>query len=470
MCYGRPLDVANVTDVWQCGDTACRVGRPLRGHSADVTMSDLVFAVVGVGALLAAMLPRLLEGRRPISLPIVFLVLGVALGLAPGLPRLDPLRESGFVEHLTEVTVIIALMGAGLGLDRPPGWRRWSSTWRLLGITMPLTIAAVALLGGSLLGLAPAAALLLGAALAPTDPVLAGEVQVGEPAETEIDDLDQAEDEVRFGLTSEAGLNDALAFPFVYAAILMAEEGADPRGWIGGWLAFEVVYKLAAGLLAGFAVGWLLGRLFFSTRRRVLRLSEHSEGFVAVAATFLAYGLTEVVQGYGFLAVFVAAVTIRGSERFHGYHIVLHGFIEQVERLLTVLVLLLLGAASVGGMLDDVGWRELAMVALVLLVIRPATGLLGLAGGCGTRSERAAMAFFGVRGIGSVYYVAYGLGAATFAGADTVFAVVGLVVIGSVLLHGTTAGPVMARLDRQGADRQAAHREGQPAPGGAPVA
>jgi NhaP-type Na+/H+ or K+/H+ antiporter len=426
-------------------------------------MSDLVFAVVGVGALLAAVLPRLLEGRRPVSLPIVFLVLGAVLGLAPGLPRLDPLRESGFVEHLTEVTVIIALMGAGLGLDRPPGWRRWSSTWRLLGITMPLTIAAVALLGGSLLGLAPAAALLLGAALAPTDPVLAGEVQVGSPATSAVDDLDRAEDEVRFGLTSEAGLNDALAFPFVYAAILMTEHGADPRGWIGGWLAFEVVYKLSAGLLVGVGVGWLLGRLFFSSRWRALRLSEHSEGFVAVAATFLAYGLTETVQGYGFLAVFVAAVTIRGSERFHGYHGVMHGFIEQVERLLTVLVLLLLGAAAVGGMLADVGWRELALVALVLLVVRPVTGLLGLAGACGSRSERVAMAFFGVRGIGSVYYVAYALGAASFAGADRVFAVVGLVVIASVLLHGATAGPVMARLDRRGSAGQA------PAPGAAAV-
>jgi sodium/hydrogen antiporter len=410
-------------------------------------MSDLVFTVVGVGALLAALLPRLLQGRRPLSLPIVFLLLGAVLGLAPGLPRLDPLADSGFVEHLTEVTVIIALMGAGLALDRPPGRRRWSSTWRLLGITMPLTIAAVALLGGSLLGLAPAAAVLLAAALAPTDPVLASEVQVGEPATEEVEDLDEAEDEVRFGLTSEAGLNDALAFPFVYAAIAMAEHGADPRGWVGGWLAFEVVYKLGVGLLCGWAVGWLLGRLFFSSRRRTLRLSEHSEGFVALTATFLAYGVTEVVQGYGFLAVFVAAVTIRGSERFHGYHGVLHDFIEQIERLLTVLVLLLLGAAAVGGLFAGIGWRELAFAALVLLVVRPAAGLLGLAGGCGTRAQRTAMAFFGVRGVGSVYYVAYALGAASFAGADDVFAVVGLVVVASVVLHGATAGPVMAWLE-----------------------
>jgi len=414
-----------------------------------VTKSDLFFAVIGIGALLAALLPRLLA-TRPISVPIVFVALGALLGLAPGLPRLDPLQESGFIEHLTEVTVIIALMGAGLGLDRPPGWRRWSTTWRLLGITMPLTIAAIAVLGVSVLGLGAAAAVLLGAALAPTDPVLAGEVQVGEPATEELDDLDEAEDEVRFGLTSEAGLNDALAFPFVYAAIAMAEKGADPSGWIGEWLAVEVVYKLAAGMLGGLAVGWLLGRLFFSSRRKVLRLSDHSEGFVAVAATFLAYGLTEVIQGYGFLAVFVAAVTIRGSERFHGYHLVLHGFIEQIERLLTVLVLLLLGAGAVGGMMDSVGWRDLLVVALVLLVIRPLAGWIGLLGSCGTRPQRVAMSFFGVRGIGSIYYVAYALGAAAFTDADEVFAVVGMVVIASVVLHGVTAGPVMARLDGRG--------------------
>jgi NhaP-type Na+/H+ or K+/H+ antiporter len=411
-----------------------------------VTKSDLFFLVIGLGALLSALLPRLLD-KRPVSLPIVFVVLGALIGLAPGLPRPDPLQESGFIEHLTEVTVIIALMGAGLGLDRPPGWRRWSTTWRLLGITMPLTIAAIAVLGVSVLGLGAAAAVLLGAALAPTDPVLAGEVQVGEPATEEVDDLDEAEDEVRFGLTSEAGLNDALAFPFVYAAIAMAEKGADPSGWIGQWLAFEVVYKLAAGLVGGLVVGWLLGRLFFSSRRKVLRLSEHSEGFVAVAATFLAYGLTEVVQGYGFLAVFVAAVTIRGSERFHGYHLVLHAFIEQIERLLTVLVLLLLGAGAVGGMMDVVGWRHLVVVAVVLLVVRPVTGWVGLLGSCGTRQQRVAMSFFGVRGIGSIYYVAYALGAAAFTGADEVFAVVGMVVIASVVLHGVTAGPVMARLD-----------------------
>ncbi|MCU1693221.1 MAG: cation transporter [Frankiales bacterium] len=416
-----------------------------------MSLSDVVFAVVGLGALLAALLPRVVGGRRPVSLPLVFLALGIGLGLLPGLPTLDPIQESTFVEHLTEITVIVALMGAGLGLDRPPSWRGWANTRRLLVVGMPLTIGAVALLGGGLLGLAAPAALLLGAALAPTDPVLAGEVQVGEPATDEVEgeELDRAEDEVRFALTSEAGLNDALAFPFVYVAILMAEEGVAPSGWLREWLLVDVAYKLVVGVLLGWAVGKALGRLTFSSRRATLRLSEHSEGFVALAATFLAYGVTEVAQGYGFLAVFVAAVTIRSSERFHGYHVVLHDFVEQVERLLTVLVLLLLGIAMTDGLLAGVGAREVLVAALVLLVVRPLAAGLALVRSCGTRRERATMAFFGVRGIGSIYYVAYALGTVQMAGGNTVWSVVALVIGASVVVHGSLAGPVMHRLDRR---------------------
>ena len=417
----------------------------------DLTLTDSAFLVVGVAALLAGVLPRLVAGR-PLSLPIVFLLMGAAIGALPILTfEADPQEHLGFLEHLTEVTVIVALMGAGLGLDRPPGRTRWANTWRLLGIAMPLTVVSVALLGSWVLGLAPAAALLLGAALAPTDPVLAGEVQVGEPASDPdtVEDLERAEDEVRFGLTSEAGLNDALAFPFVYAAVLLATEGPDVGSWIGGWIAYEVVYKIAVGVLLGIGVGWVIGKMTFSSSRRTLRLAEHREGSVALAATFLAYGLTEVLQGYGFLAVFVAAVAIRGSERFHDYHRELHHFIEQVERLLTVLVLLLLGMALSDGLLAALGWREIVLAALVLLVVRPLLAGIALRGSCGSRHERMAMAFFGVRGIGSIYYVAYGLGAATFVESDTLWAVVGLVVASSVVLHGISAGPVMDALDRR---------------------
>ena len=448
--YGRPRLPGRVRGT-RTPVTVCRTPRAANPVPVDLTLPDAAFLVIGVAALLAGVLPRLVAGR-PLSLPIVFLAMGAAIGALPFLTfTADPSQHLGFLEHLTEVTVIVALMGAGLGLDRPPGWTRWANTWRLLGIAMPLTIAAVALLGSWVAGLAPAAALLLGAALAPTDPVLAGEVQVGEPASDPVDgqDLERAEDEVRFGLTSEAGLNDALAFPFVYAAVLLATEGTDVGSWIVGWFAYEFAYKITLGVLVGVGIGWLLGKLTFSSSRHTLRLAEHREGSVALAATFLAYGLTEVLQGYGFLAVFVAAVAIRGSERFHDYHRELHHFIEQVERLLTVLVLLLLGIALSDGLLSALGWREVVLAALVLLVVRPLLAGIALRGSCGSRNERAAMAFFGVRGIGSIYYVAYALGAATFAQSDLVWGIVGLVVASSVVLHGMTAGPVMEALDRR---------------------
>ena len=415
-----------------------------------MTATDVAFLGVGLVALLAAVIPRLVAGRA-VSLPLVFTALGVGIGLLPGLPfEADPFQHRGLIEHLTEITVIIALMGAGLSLDRPVGLRRWGVTWRLLAITMPMSIFSVAVLGDLLLGLAPASALLLGAALAPTDPVLAGEVQVGEPTTEPIgeEDLQTVEDEVPFALTSEAGLNDALAFPFVYAAILLASKGTDVGSWFGEWLSVDVLYKIAIGLAMGVLSGGLLGKLAFSSSRKTLRLAEHREGSVALGATSLAYGLAEVASGYGFLAVFAAAVAIRSSQRFHNYHQDLHTFIEQIERLLTVLVLVMLGMALADGLLGGLGPKSYLLAAIILLVVRPLWGAVAIVGSGGTRKERAAIAFFGVRGIGSIYYIAYALGAATFTGAKTVWGVTGLVILGSVVLHGVTAGPVMARLDK----------------------
>jgi NhaP-type Na+/H+ or K+/H+ antiporter len=303
-----------------------------------VDVLDLTFALVGLGALMAALLPRLLA-NRPLSMPIVFLALGVAVfAVFPDLPDPDPLAHPAAAEHLTEIGVIVALMGAGLKLDRPLGRRSWSSTWRLLAIAMPLTIAATALLGWWWAGLVPAAALLLGSSLAPTDPVLASDVQVGDPGGHA-----EGEDEVRFALTSEAGLNDALAFPFVYAAIAMAAAGTGLAGWIGDWALQDVLVKLAVGVVGGIVVGRALGALFFRSRSEKWYLASQAEGFVALAATFLAYGLTEVAGGYGFLAVFLCARSLRATERGHEYHQVLHDFVEQIERLLTVLLLVLFG-------------------------------------------------------------------------------------------------------------------------------
>ncbi|GGO76295.1 cation:proton antiporter [Nonomuraea cavernae] len=410
--------------------------------------AELVYVVAGAGALLAAALPGVLV-RRPFSLPLACLLGGVLVFLLPtGLPDPDPVTHRAALEHITEICVVVSLMGAGLALNRRVSLRGWSSTWRLLGWTMPLTVAGVAGVATGLLGWPLAAALLLGAVLAPTDPVLASDVQVGEPV-----DAENADDEVRFALTSEAGLNDGAAFPFVYAAIALASVGG--AGWLGEWALVDVLYRTGAGVLAGLLIGRLLGRLFFHAPTRDLRLAEHRDGFVALAATFLAYGLTEMVHGYGFVAVFVTACAIRGLERGHGYNNVLHGFVEQIERLLTAWLLLLLGGFVALGGLAALTWQGAVAGISLLLVIRPLAAWLSQWRGRASPMERVATSFFGIRGIGSLYYLAYALGHADFGvPAEELWAVVAFTVIASIVLHGVTATPVMARLDRL-RDRQA---------------
>ncbi|MEV0253964.1 cation:proton antiporter [Streptomyces sp. NPDC050732] len=426
-----------------------------------MTLADGVFVWLGAGALLAAVLPRVVAGR-PLSLPVVFLVGGIAVYLLPlPLPAVDPVQHRLLTEHVTEVCVIIALMGAGLALNRPVGPRLWSSAWRLLGITMPLTVAVTALATWWLLDWPPAAALLLAAVLAPTDPVLASEVRVGEPTRDEHD-----EDEVRFALTSEAGLNDGLAFPFTYAAIaLAAAAGAGwSADWVGRWAVEDVAFKCVVGVLSGLLVGRLLGWLFFRTRATALRLSEYKEGFVALAATFLSYGVTELAGGYGFLAVFTTACTVRAAERAHGFHNVLHDFVEQVERLLTAALLFLLGAFVALGGLAPLTWQGAVTGLLLLLVVRPLAGWAGLLGGRVRGRERWVVAAYGIRGIGSLYYLAYALGRQSFPVPEReLWAVVTFTVLVSVVLHGLTAGPVVSRLDRRRTTRPSRKRE--PAPG-----
>ncbi|MDQ0692693.1 sodium:proton antiporter [Arthrobacter sp. W4I7] len=408
---------------------------------------SILFAAAGLAVFIAAVLPKLLRDV-PFSMPMVFLGAGMAaFALIPTLPDPDPLVHSDFVLHLSEVCVIISLMGAGLALDRPVGRRLWSTTWRLLGIAMPLCIIGLTLLGLWFLGLGLGAALLVASSLAPTDPVLASEVQVGEPADD--DGGTNKEDEVRFGLTSEAGLNDGLAFPFVYLAIAISIVGSSPSAWFPEWFGVDVLWRLAVGLLLGFLTGKVLARLFFSARAESLRLSNHSEGFVALAATFLAYGVTEMIEGYGFIAVFVCAVTIRTAERTHGYHRVLHSYVEQLERLLTVVILVLLGGAIGRGLLAGIGWAEVLVALAFLLVVRPLAGWLGLLGGKTGPRERIALSFFGIRGIGSLYYLSYALGKGRFADqAEWLWGFVGLVVALSIVIHGATTTPLMNRLDR----------------------
>lgn len=406
-----------------------------------------ILVLTGVGILIALVtwLPLALR-KLPLSLPIVCIGLGAAIFLLPHVRlRISPLDQPLLTERFSEFVVIIALMGAGLKLDRPFNLQRWAVTWRLLVVTMPLGIAMLTVLGGTLLGLSWPVALLLAASLAPTDPVLAADVQVGPPQTGE-------EDEVRFGLTSEAGLNDGFAFPFVHLAIALGTFAATGEAWATHWLSVHVAW----GIVAGIVMGWLVGRLFgWVTFHRPggKGLARTGDGLIALSATFVSYGLAEIVHCYGFLAVFVTAMTLRASHRDHSFNVDMHDLTEQVERLAMMTLLLLFGGAVMHGLLAPLRATDVLFVALAIFLVRPLTGILGLAGLAAHRSERWALAFFGIRGVGSIYYLAYGLNHLQTAGAHRLWAIVGLAILVSILLHGLTVTPAMRWLDRrQGRD------------------
>lgn len=413
--------------------------------------------MTGAGLLIAlvAWLPLALK-RLPLSLPIVCIGIGAGLFLLPQVTlRPLPIRYQEVTERFAEFVVIIALMGAGLKIDRVFGWRRWSITWRLLAITMPLGILAITFLASWALGLSWAVALLIAASLAPTDPVLAADVQVGPPKTGD-------EDEVRFGLTSEAGLNDGAAFPFVHLAILLAVALPAGEPWLTEWLTYRVLWEIVGGIAGGWIVGRVFGWLTFHVPAET-KLAQTGDGLIALSATFVSYGLTEIFHVYGFLAVFVTALTIRHTHREHEFQADMHAITEQIERLAMMVLLILFGGALVSGLLAPVTWADAAVALVILLVIRPLTGWLAFIGHPADRGEKMTLAFFGIRGVGSIYYLAYGINHMEVANAERLWGIVGLVVLFSILLHGLTVTPIMRSLDkRRGVDPDA---EASPPPG-----
>ncbi len=405
----------------------------------------VVLTILGAAFLAAAILPRWLD-KAPLTLPMFYVAAGLLVGTAwPVETRLDPLVQGAMIERLAELAVILSLMSAGLKIDRPLGWKSWQSTWRLLAITMPLCILALAWGGVAWLGLPLAGAVLLAASMAPTDPVLASDVQVGPPGE-------EMEDEPQFALTSEAGLNDGLAFPFVNLAIVLAVHGLAGEA-LAQWVLVDVIWKL----LAGAGVGLVVGRVVAVGVFRFGRPKPVTDGFLALALTLFTYGVTELIHGYGFLAVFVAALAFRRHEKGHELHPALHAFSEQLEQLLMAVLLIGLGVAVIHGVLNPLGLVEVLVVLGFLIVVRPASGWIALAGTGITGRERAVIATYGIRGIGSVYYLAHGLQSGHFTPglAGQLWAVAAGIVLASILLHGATATWAMRATARERAKRNA---------------
>ncbi|MGR3625084.1 MAG: cation:proton antiporter [Limimaricola sp.] len=397
----------------------------------------VALAVVGIVIILARWLPRLISKREPAAAPLMILFgAGVAVWL-PDLATLPDPRETPLPwELVSELTVIVALFGSGMRLDELRPWTRWGPTFRMLGIAMPLTILAVALLGVGVEGMTVAGAILLGAVLAPTDPVLAADVQVGPPQEGE-------EHPVRFTLTTEAALNDGLAFPFVYLGLIIAAEGLNPGGWALDWLWRDVAYRIVVGTAMGWIGGKALGYVLFRLPRDAA-LAETGSGVIALAGILLCYGSTELIEGYGFISVAVLGLTLRRVEQDHHFHRRLHDFSESIEHALTAGLLVALGTV-LPLLFRDLTWTHVGIAAVMLLVIRPLSGWLALSGTGMGRRDRAIVAVYGVRGIGSIYYLCYAGSHMEFIDEDSLWSLVALVILASTFLHGFSVGWAMER-------------------------
>jgi NhaP-type Na+/H+ or K+/H+ antiporter len=432
------------------------------------------FVIAGVLLISMALTASLLR-RAPLTASMFYLAAGAVLGPSgAGLLRLDAVEDASLLELLTEVVVIISLFTAGLKLRLPLTDRRWRAPVLLATLAMVLTVGSVAAVGVAVLGLSMGAAVLLGALLAPTDPVLASDVQVSDEHDAE---------RVRFGLTGEAGLNDGTAFPFVMLGLgLMGAHELGAYGW--RWLTIDMAWAVVGGLGVGTLCGAGIGKLVIYLRR-VHREAVGLDEFLALGLIALSYGIALLVHAYGFLAVFAAGLSVRRIEREHSEveappdveeagasseeqatdpstapaymaRAVL-GFNEQLERLGELVVVVVLGA-----MLTDIEvfGPGLLLALSLFVVIRPAATLLALAWVPLSRPQRAFIAWFGVRGAGSIYYLAYALSHGVSGPVARTLADITLVVIaGSIVLHGVSVTPLMQRYSAWiGEDKRRASR------------
>jgi NhaP-type Na+/H+ or K+/H+ antiporter len=351
---------------------------------------------------------------------------------------------------LTEIAVLITLFAVGLRVQLPPGSGGWRVPVRLAGIGMVITTALGALAAWAVLGLPWAAAVLLAAVLAPTDPVLASDVQVDAP-----DDRDA----VRLSITVEGGLNDGTAFPAVMLALgLFGVHELGAFGW--RWLAVDVLWAVAGGLALGWACGIGMGHVV--SRLRAGGAVPEQEELLVFGVIALTYGLALLLRTYGFVAVFAAGVALahhelqlrRGlaagkapSDEDASHSMRLMRFAGQCESLAEVAVVLVIGAA-----LGTIEWQPalLGFAAAMMFVVRPLMVLLLVRPSHLGQSQRRLVAWFGIRGVGTVYYLSYALhhGVPDDAAQLVAHATYATIAM-SIVLHGISSTPLMERYRRR---------------------
>ncbi|MBC8024609.1 MAG: cation:proton antiporter [Steroidobacteraceae bacterium] len=402
-------------------------------------MGPFWFVLVGVLLLFVALLGRFLD-RLPVSPAMIYLVVGFLLGPAAfGALELHPMRNLVLLESISEIAVLVALFTVGIKMRVPIGDWRWTLPLRLATVSMVITIAGVALSAAFLFGFEWGMALLLGAALAPTDPVLASDVQLTSP---------QDRDTLRFALTGEGGLNDGTAFPFIFLGLGLI--GLHEMGPFGlRWIAVDVIWGTVGGLGIGFLVGDCIAR-GVRWLRRARSDAFILDEFLLLGVIALAYGAAVAAESLGFLAVFAAGLALRRADDMHAdargadkspLTPSMLSVNEQLERIVEVAIVLLVGAMISTGYWSAAG---IGLAVLLFVVIRPLSVWIGVSGPGAENQPRRLLGWFGIRGIGSVYYAVYVAGhEIPYGDAIDLLSGVFTVIAASIVVHGISATPLM---------------------------
>ncbi|MDY6947066.1 MAG: cation:proton antiporter, partial [Pseudomonadota bacterium] len=438
-------------------------------------MSFIAWMTAGGALLLTMAMLSALIRRLPISTAAIYLGVGCVIGpWGFGLLRIDLSDDAAWVERLTELAVILSLFIGGLRLRLPLLHSAWRAAFRLASIVMLACIAGVALCAWLILGVDPVLATLLGAILAPTDPVLAGSVTVGHS---------QDSDRLRYALSGEAGLNDGAAFPFVMLGLLLL--GPVSASELAVWAGHRLLWAIPAGLLIGYVLGRLIGAAAIMLRARDRDTAAPTD-FLALALIALSYAAATMIGAWGFLAAFTAGIGLRHAE-VHAVRDDPHPqaqhmsedqhppaetlvspntvteqqmaqpavsagvlvaevftFGDTLERMLEVLLVVIVGVALA------THWdpRALVLAVGVIVVVRPAATVLFLAYSPTTRLQRLLLGWFGIRGIGSIYYLAYAMthGVDSTQGRELADMTISIVAI-SIVVHGLSARPLMRWYD-----------------------
>ena len=410
--------------------------------------------------------------RSPITSAIIYLAVGVLVGpTVLDWFHFNPLKQSALLESLTEVAVLISLFSAGVKMPVPFSFARWRTPILLATVSMAITVAMVAGFAFYVLGMPLGAGVLLGAIVAPTDPVLATDVQIRHPGD---------HDQLRFNLTCEAGMNDGSAFPFVMLGLGLL--GLHDLGDSGTkWMLVDVLWATVSGVTIGVVAGVALAHVGWKLRSKP---HEHQlmDDFLGLGLIGIVYGLTVTVNGWGFLAVFFAAVALRQTElklakaaqdafdgsktqqaaRANGNtppepeppQTVSQGslvFKEHLERLSEVVLVLLIGGTLY---LNSWTWEAVGLALFLFVIVRPISVIVGLLGTNTTWRMRGMTGWFGVRGIGSLYYLMYAIESGLPEELSLQLIQMTLIVVTlSILLHGTSVKPLMAIFWRRGKQR-----------------